>query len=604
MRHLIVCFDGTWNSPDQDAVTNVRRLFNVLDTTDDTADENEQVRHYVPGVGVEGDLVSKLVGGALGVGLGFGPGRSLAANVLEGYHWLITNYQDGDRIALFGFSRGAYTARSLAGLITKCGLIDTSGVDEQETWRRIKRVYRRYQVDYRYEQRPAGKDLWRDGLTFRFDPVEAKKIPVHFIGVWDTVGSLGIPDPLRWIAPAFSSRRYEFNDVKLNPYVRYARHAVAMDERRGPFTPTLWEKVEPPSDALAPQDVQQVWFPGSHMDVGGGHLETGLSDRALQWMIKQAQDTIQLGFHDKAVVEQVRPNYRDLLHDDDRSALGWLNPVLEPVVEPFLTLCPRAVPLVDPEAAPRAKAASRAKDVDDSVYDRQRADTPPITSGPYRPTRKLAAGEAATVEILACEPWNETGLYLEPGDYTFHAEGEWLDQAIPSGPEGSTGLPLWREPLVAVETLSRSPGTLIGELSRSPGTLIGEWEKLYRRLTGNERASFVGARREPDLPWMSLVGYVANDAVTVNGKREPPHASHQRIDIRSNGGGTTHQVSKGGYLYAFANDAWGFYGNNTGCVRLTVTRALRRTADLAGTRGTAEPTPPEARRQASPRNRA
>jgi uncharacterized protein (DUF2235 family) len=218
MRHLVVCCDGTWNSPDQDAVTNVRRLFNALDTSDHTAHKNKQVSHYVPGVGTEGDLVSKLVGGALGVGPGFGPGRSLAANVLEGYHWLITNYQDGDRIALFGFSRGAYTARSLAGLIAMCGLIDASGVDEQETWRRIKRVYRHYQVGYRYQQGRAGQDgdpHWRDGLTFRFDPVEAKKIPVHFIGVWDTVGSLGIPDPLRWLAPAFSSRRYEFNDVRL-----------------------------------------------------------------------------------------------------------------------------------------------------------------------------------------------------------------------------------------------------------------------------------------------------------------------------------------------------------------------------------------------------
>ncbi|MEV5085895.1 DUF2235 domain-containing protein, partial [Streptomyces sp. NPDC056159] len=128
MRYLIVCCDGTWNSPDQESVTNVRRLFNALDKTD----PSKQLSYYVPGVGTEGGVVSRLADGGFGVGLGFGPGRSLAANVLEGYHWLITNYQPVDYIALFGFSRGAYTARSLAGLIAMCGLT-RCGVDERET---------------------------------------------------------------------------------------------------------------------------------------------------------------------------------------------------------------------------------------------------------------------------------------------------------------------------------------------------------------------------------------------------------------------------------------------------------------------------------------
>src|SRR5262249_27348576 len=148
----------------------------------------------------------------------------------------------------------AYTARSLAGLIAMCGLIDTDGVDEEVTWRRIKEVYERYR------QGPHGDAHWRDGRPFLYDPADAEKIPVHFIGVWDTVGSLGIPDHLRWFAPGFSASRYAFHDVKLNPNVKHGRHAVAMDERRGPFSPTLWDDPEPG------QDVRQVWFPGSHLD--------------------------------------------------------------------------------------------------------------------------------------------------------------------------------------------------------------------------------------------------------------------------------------------------------------------------------------------------
>ncbi|SBW22931.1 hypothetical protein FDG2_3323 [Candidatus Protofrankia californiensis] len=556
MRHLIVCCDGTWNSQDQDNVTNVRRLFDVLDKTDESY-KNGQISHYVPGIGTEGNIVSRLVGGGLGLSVGFGPGRGLDSNVQEGYHWLITHYREGDLISLFGFSRGAYTARSLAGLIAMCGLINVSDVNEQETWRRIRKVHRWYQSGYqrqRYGKDQDGDARWRDGLTFRFDPIDAKNIPVHFIGVWDTVGSLGIPDPQRWLAPIFSSRHYEFNDVRLNPYVRHARHAVAMDERRGPFTPTLWEDVEPRPPDAPKRDVKEVWFPGSHMDVGGGHRETGLSDGALQWMINEARQTIHFGFHETTVKQQVRPDFLDLLHDDDRSALGWLNPVLEPLIEPFLSLRPRAVPLIDP----KIDLSGRSKNVDDSVYQRQREDTPPIASGPYRPTRKLAGGEAQTVEVHARQPWNETGLYLEAGDYTFSAEGQWLDKDIPADPDGNTGLPNWRQPAVAAE-----------RLFRDVGTLIGESEKLYRRLSKNKQASFPFARREPDLPWMALVCYVANNAVSINGKRK---ADHQRIDICSNENKKTYHVSTPGYLYAFANDTWGFYGNNIGSIRLTVTR--------------------------------
>jgi uncharacterized protein (DUF2235 family) len=542
MRHLIVCCDGTWNSEDQDSVTNVRRLLNALADADETGARNRQHAYYVPGVGTEGGLMARLVGGGFGLGLGRGPGLGLDANVQDAYHWVATNYRRGDRIALFGFSRGAYTARSLAGLIAKCGLIETSEVDEKGTWRQIDRVYGHYRKGR------DGDRGWRDGLAFRYDPDDARNIPVHFIGVWDTVGSLGVPEHLRWVAPGFSPEHYRFHDVRLNPYVAHARHAVAMDEHRGPFSPALWQDYSPR------QDVKQVWFPGVHMDVGGGHPETGLSDRALQWMIDEAREAIKLGFDKKATVEQIRPDPLGVLHDDNRSAFGWLNPLAAPLAEPFLALRPRAVPLVD-------AGAGHSGDVDHSAYERQ--ETPTLTNGRYRPTHRLAPGESSEpVEVFARRPWNGTGLYLEPGDYTFTALGEWTDEDIASGPGGTTGPLYWLRP---------------EELGRDVATVIGKVQALYSRVASDRNAYFPLVRREEDLPWMQLVGYVANDAVTVDGG---PGTAHERIPI---GAGTMHHVTKAGYFYAFANDAWGFYGNNRGSVRLTVTRhsgasAVRRPA--------------------------
>jgi len=314
-----------------------------------------------------------------------------------------------------------------------------------------------------------------------------------------------------------------------------------MDERRSPYIPTLWRGPFAPG-----QDVKQVWFPGSHKDVGGGHLQMGLSDGALQWMIEEARDAVGLAFH-KTTVDQIRPNPRDVLHDDDRGVFGLLEPLVYPWLKPKLEIVleprPRAVPLIDPQ--------NQSPELDKSVYDRQQ--NPPITSGPYRPTRVLAPGDSQTVEALAREPWNETGLYLEAGDYRFTAEGEWVGGKIPSGPAGTTGLRRFN-PLV--------------EKARLFGTLMGQGERLFRRVTRNKVANAPLSRREENRPWMSLVGVVANDAIPVNDTEDAPKA-HERIAI---GAGTDHSLTESGYLYAFANDAWGFYVDNRGSVRLTVTR--------------------------------
>jgi uncharacterized protein (DUF2235 family) len=522
MRRLIVCCDGTWNTPDQIAVTNVRRLYHALDDTDQR--ENEQLVYYQSGVGTGGgDLLGWLSGGVAGVGL--------SQNVMDAYRWLSTTYRHEDRIALFGFSRGAYTARSLAGMIAACGLLDTSGQDEALTSDQVRHAYQR-----RYRQRSTDP-AWRDGLRFSHDPDRAADIPVDFIGVWDTVGSLGIPDSMGWLNLLDPARRFAFHDVRLNPYVQHARHAVALDERRGPFTPTLWDDTASRDD----QDVKQVWFPGSHMDVGGGHRERGLSDGTLLWMVQEARAAVALGFR-KDMTDQIRPDAQDVAHDDNQGIYGLLEPLYEPLIRPALESLfePR------PRATPVLEESNHA--LHPSVHERHK--NPPIGSGPYRPTTILEPGQSSTVEVYADRPWNWTGLYLQAGvDYTFTARGLWTDLTIPSGPDGVTGRRRFR-PV---------------EAARLAGSALGLGERLFRRVTGNPRANFLLTRREEQMPWMSLVGVVANDAVTTPGAPD----AHESLAI---GAGADHRVCRDGYLYAFANDAWSLYGNNRGMVRLTVTR--------------------------------
>lgn len=527
MRCLVVCCDGTWNTPDQPAVTNVSRLYRALGAMD--AEGDRQLASYQPGVGTSGGLLAWLRGGIAGAGL--------STDVLDAYRWLITTYEPGDRIALFGFSRGAYTARSLAGMISACGLLDTRGRSPATVRDHTEQAYRRYRAADRPDPR------WRAGLTFRYDPADAEHFPVHFIGVWDTVGSLGIPDNLGLLNLWDSPHRYAFHDVRLNPHIRFARHAIALDENRGPFAPTLWE----PDGRGPDQDLQQVWFPGSHLDVGGGHPEKGLSDAALRWMVEEAQKAGIV--FDEDLLRQVTPSCTDVMHDDNRSTFSSLALLYDPLIGPLLQLFfeprPRAVPCID--------EGRSGGTVHQSAYDRQRGKI--ITTPPYRPTRSPdAGGTPQTVPVLAREPWNETGLYLEPGRYSFTAEGEWQDAHIRSGPEGTTG-PDRFNPLV--------------ERLRLLGTVLGPVQNLFRRVIGNKVANLLGSRREDDLPWMSLVGVVANEDGKQPSTPQAP-APHQRIAIGRGTDSVT--VAKGGYLYAFANDAWGFYDNNSGEVRLTVTR--------------------------------
>ena len=264
MKRLIVCCDGTWNRPDHSdhgvaAPTNVAKLSLALAEEDDAG--NPQRLHYEAGVGTR--RWEHVLGGGCGVGL--------SRNVKECYRFLIDNYAPGDKLYFFGFSRGAFTARSTVGLVRNSGIL------RPEHRHQIKAAYTLYR-NRQKDSQPSGiaAELFRRSYSH-------SEIYIEFVGVWDTVGALGIPiDGFR--APVLS-RLWTFHDTTLSRYVLNAYHAIAIDERRQPFRPTLWVK----KDDAAKQTLEQVWFAGVHCDVGGGYREPELSEITLLWMAEKAR---------------------------------------------------------------------------------------------------------------------------------------------------------------------------------------------------------------------------------------------------------------------------------------------------------------------------
>ena len=257
----MVCCDGTWDAPiqtapDTAACTNVYKVWRAVAETSDAG--AEQRVFYHEGVGTGGRL-DRLLGGAFGAGV--------AHNVCDCYRFLVLNYEPGDALYLFGFSRGAYTARSLAGMVRNCGILTPQNIG------RVGEAFHLY--------RDRGADTSPAGVKAQaFRSHYASETSIHFIGVWDTVGSLGVPVPIPFFRPWWA-----FHDSDLSSTVSNAFHAVAIDERRGPFKPTLWTRPSVPPH----QDLEQVWFVGVHRDVGGGYPHPDLADITLCWMVDRAR---------------------------------------------------------------------------------------------------------------------------------------------------------------------------------------------------------------------------------------------------------------------------------------------------------------------------
>ena len=272
MKKIVFCADGTWDGKSNH--TNVFKLFNALLIS------SEQMPFYDNGVGADGNPIDQFLGGAFGTGL--------FQKIKDGYTRISHVYEAGDELFLFGFSRGAYTARSLAGMIATCGL-PSKGFDDQL----VESAFQAYR----------NKDQRKSILAALAAKYGMSDAQITMIAVWDTVGALGIPAIFGGVDPTI----YGFLDTSLHPDVKNAYHALAIDERREEFPATLWTSEPAPG-----QTIHQVWFCGVHSDVGGGYDPSGddstttLSDITLSWMMDKAK-ALGLAFSPVALARYANP---------------------------------------------------------------------------------------------------------------------------------------------------------------------------------------------------------------------------------------------------------------------------------------------------------
>ena len=534
-KTLVVCCDGTWNDmADRDGgvpvPTNVAKIYNLVAPTD--CEGRIQNTFYHTGVGTVGGPLRRRIDGAFGHGL--------KQTIKSAYKWLAVNYRPGDRLFLFGFSRGAYTVRSLAGMIASNDLpnfIDPGDpVTEEQIWKQVEDKFSLFQqfgqtpID---EELPAGEDR--------------RVAQIDFLGVWDTVGAMGIPEEFKWLRSAFSLTDYSFHDTKLSKLVKVARHALAMDERRHSFAPTLWTGLD------ETHDVQQLWFPGVHSDVGGGYRETGLADCALLWMIEEAKKA---GLTFRTIPQaNVRNDPHGVLHESWDGTFRKLRSI------------PRATPAFgtgdDPKTVFHCSAINRHRQ-------------PAISENAYWPSIALDVGSHHTIDIFARQHWNSTHIRLEKGHrYRLTASGEWRDRRNACGPGGLdtrelrlSNLPYW----IAASYAFMAQETWFGFCA-----FANVVHKLRRRIFwfGSSKTPRIsekdesfhviiqGVRRNRDYPWCSLVGAIVHGPVS--GRNE----THTEFLI---GEGLEYTAPESGLLYCYANDLWSRYDNNTGSVTLTVER--------------------------------
>jgi uncharacterized protein (DUF2235 family) len=288
VKRIVICADGTWNVRDQvDEETQKRRPSNVTKIAravlPQAADGIDQVVCYDEGLGT-GNAVDKFSGGAFG--------RGIEENIRQLYRFIVYNYHPGDELYFFGFSRGAFTVRSLAGFMNLAGLV------QKDDDFYVPDIYGCYETSKR-----PGSPEW----TKAFRKVKDTRPcpPIRCIGVFDTVGALGAPGVLGQV---FNAGKYQYHDVGLNANIQHAYHALAIDERRKPFAPNLWTRIANWNGTL-----EQAWFAGAHTNVGGGCAPDGLANEALHWIVEKAE---KLGLEfDNAFLTHYRACFNSVLRD-------------------------------------------------------------------------------------------------------------------------------------------------------------------------------------------------------------------------------------------------------------------------------------------------
>ena len=294
-KNIVICSDGTGNTANKNRGTNVFKLYEALDINGAGENGFSQIAFYDDGVGTQRFAPLRLLSGAVGYGL--------ARNVRQLYRNLCATYEEGDRIYMFGFSRGAFTVRTLAGLVGRCGIVDGRCMDPSElkdvsksAWKAYREAYPPTALSWLLRRRPG-----RSGPAFGHD--SRKDVPIRFIGVWDTVAAVGLPfDEITQLINSTIYRFY-FPDFDLGRSVEKACQALAIDDERRTFHPQLWnEKPRDPeyhetsickcADSTrqgSEARIEQTWFCGAHSNVGGGYVRHGVSMIALDWMMERAE---------------------------------------------------------------------------------------------------------------------------------------------------------------------------------------------------------------------------------------------------------------------------------------------------------------------------
>ena len=569
-KRLVIFCDGTWNDLRMPHLTNVARLAKCvkptggLDVGSERSVEVPQVVYYDEGVGVSdgvsrlADALVRIEGGALG--------RGLDVKIEKAYRFVVLNYNPGDEIFIFGFSRGAYTARSLCGLIRNCGVLrrtkfectpqamalyrsgESPSSDVSQKFRRDNsHPVIAGSEDYTDEDRRI-IDAYRKnkGLNpeLQIVPPEIRRRGFHirYLGVWDTVGSLGVPVKFKLLHD-LTSRKYLFHDETASSLIESLRHAVALDEDRASFDSTpvgnvhelnqLWAAAEPDLQVDHPQGsgfvsypdrpYQQRWFPGDHGAVGGGNAELGLSSAALLWVAEGAtsaglelDQTSGSELAAAALVAQPCANWR--INKD-----GSARP-------------PNAKDLIGEVSGYKRRLGPMTLDeIHEGARERWRRDPTYRPSGMLRfrgmpeleEAKATSARLISTVNVRARLRWVDTGVDVEPGQtLALNAKGLWFDFYIPCSANGYAAGLFYR-------------------LRRLPRVVD---DQRYFRLMG--RIGDAAGPPRIDTPL---------DPGTPNGTF--------RIGTKAD-----YRVLRAGRLYVFANDGPGQYGNNWGRIRLTIRR--------------------------------
>ncbi|AZG44508.1 DUF2235 domain-containing protein [Gordonia insulae] len=343
MKRLIICCDGTWKTAQDPHISNIEKIARAIRTR--AGDGTMQLVHYCNGVGTGATWFDRVIGGAFG--------RGLDLTLIDAYRFLALNYEPGDEIFVFGFSRGAYTARSLTDMVGTVGLLTADALacsrGRVNLLDAALTTYRDYRRTNASNPGSAARDALSEFRRHTYGSARADTRPrIKFIGVFDTVGALGVPGVTR--------QNYGFLNVELSDSVDVARQALAIDERRLTFDPCVWT-----TDGEGPTDVRQVWFEGVHSDIGGG-LERGEpSTLSLTWMVSEAsQHGLEI---ERARMPEVLTARPDVLGEEylPNNSMSWAYQVvnlMKLIVDPFR---------VDSRVAKRHKRQVRVLEVTDDA---------------------------------------------------------------------------------------------------------------------------------------------------------------------------------------------------------------------------------------------